>query len=660
MILVSMATISEALALALQYHQAGRLQEAEQLYRQILAADPQHAEAWCCLGVIAHQSGQLQAASECIGRSLSLNPNLATAHRNLAQVHLALGQFEHAAASYRRALEIEPDDAPASNELGVALTNLGRVDAAVAHYLRALELDPNFALAHNNLGIASEEQGKFLDAEKCFRRALEIDPARAQMLYNLGNVLQKQEKLGEAMECYRRALQLKPDHPRAASNLGVALWTLGNATEGAECHRRALASKPDFTEAHDALLLTLQYRYGVGLAELAQAHAEYQQRHAAPLQSCWRPHDNHRDPERRLRLGFVSPDFGRHPVGDYLIRVLENIDGQSAEIVCYNNRGSDDAQTARFRSVATNWRDVVGWNDQRLAEQIRADRIDILFDLTGHTPYNRLLTFARKPAPIQITWIGYEGTTGLTAMDYVLGDRYEIPAYAERYYCEQVLRMPDSYVCYDPPKDAPDISSLPALQRKHITFGCFNNPAKINDTVIEVWARILRRVPDARLMLKFKGMTSMDSIRRFEEGFGAYGIDAARLDFRGHSPYGEHLADYQNIDLALDPFPFNGGVTTCEALWMGVPVVTCPGETFASRHTLSHLSNVGLIETIARDLDDYVEVAVNLAGDLPRLADIRSRLRGQMAASPLCDGPRFAENFLALLRDVWRKWVGGN
>jgi predicted O-linked N-acetylglucosamine transferase (SPINDLY family) len=357
-------------------------------------------------------------------------------------------------------------------------------------------------------------------------------------------------------------------------------------------------------------------------------------------------------------LGFVSPDLGRHPVGYFLVRVLENLGPEGHETIAYSDRIVKDDLTHRLQAAATRWRDVFGIGDQHLAEQIRADRIDVLFDLAGHTAHNRLLVFARKPAPIQVTWAGYVGTTGLKAMDYLLADRYQVPPGAERHYQERVLRMPDGYVCYDPPPYASPVAPLPALDRGHVTFGCFNNPAKITPQAIAVWARILRRLPGARLLLKFKGWDDIGVARRFAEMFAAQAIAPARLEFRGYAPHAELLAEYNGIDLALDPFPYSGGLTTCEALWMGVPVVTCPLETFASRHSLSHLSAVGLTETVASDLDEYADLAVSLAGDLPRLAGLRSRLRERMAASPLCDGKRFAADLSSLLQGVWREGMG--
>ena len=755
-----MATIPEALATAIQHHRAGRLQAAEQIYRQILAVEPNQADALHFLGVIASQAGKHEVAVECIRRAialeasaaafhnslgnalkdqgrldeavaryrqalklnpdspavqnnlgnalreqgrpddaiacyrraLELKPNYAEAHYNFGNALKDQGKLAEAAACYRRALELKPDYVQAHNNLGNALREQGKPDEAIACCRRALELKPDFAEAHSNLGNALADHGKPDEAVACYRRALELKPDFAEAHYNLGNAMTAQGKLDEAIACCRRALELKPDFAEAHSNLGNALTeqgkldeaiaccrralelkpdfaeahsNLGNALknqgkpdEAIACYRRAMELRPDYVQAHDNLLFALHYCAGVTPAALAEAHAEYDRRHAAPLRGAFVQWENVRDRRDRLRLGFVSPNLGRHPVGYFLVRVLENLSREQHETICYSDRIVKDDLTHRLQAAATQWRDVIGMNDQRLAEQIRADRIDILFDLAGHTAHNRLLVFARKPAPIQATWAGYVGATGLKAMDCLLADRYEVPPGAERHDQERVLRMPDGYVCYDPPAYAPPVAPLPALDRGHATFGCFNNPAKITPQAVAVWAKILRRLPGARLVFKYRGWNDRGVARRFAEMFVVQAIDPGRLEFLGVSPHAELLAEYNRIDLALDPFPYNGGLTTCEALWMGVPVVTCPGETFASRHSLSHLSNVGLTETIAHDLDEYVELAVSLAGDLPRLAVLRAGLRARMAASPLCDGKRFAANFAAMLRDLWKGRIG--
>jgi protein O-GlcNAc transferase len=656
-----MATYPETLALAIQHHQAGNLQAAEQLYRQIVETAPNEPQAWRLLGVASVQLGRRQAAEECFRRAVALAPSWADAHNSLGNVLREQGRFGEAVACYHRALELNPTYAEAYNNLGNVLNDQERWDDAAACLRRAIELRPDYALAYNNLGIALGYVGKHDDAVACFRRAIELRPDNAFAHNNLGNTLRDQGQAVEAAASYRRALKLQPNFAEAHGNLGTALQDQGELDEAIACFRRALELRPDFAAVRSNLLLALQYRPGVTLAELAAAHGEYDRAHAAPLQSTWRPHENARDRataagrSRPLRVGFVSPDLGRHAVGSFLIRLLENLDRGQCAAVCYSDRKIKDDMTTRIQAAATMWRDAIGLSDEQLAEQIRADRIDVLFDLAGHTAGNRLLAFARKPAPVQVTWCGYAGTTGLAAMDYILADRCTIPAGSESFYRERVLRMPDGFLCFEPPDEAPPVSPLPAMDGGCPTFAAFHNPPKITPRVVEVWARVLERVPAARLLLKYRGMDDPATMGRLTSAFAGRGIDPARLEFRGFSAPRERFADYHRVDVALDGFPYGGCTMTCEALWMGVPVVTLPGETFASRCSLSHLSNVGLTETIASNEDHYVEIAVSLAADLPRLAALRAGLRERMAASPLCDGRRFAENFTKLLRSVWQE-----
>ena len=635
----------------------GKTQEAVACYQQALRLQPGDAGAHNNLGVAWMAQGRLAEAVASIEQALRLQPDYPWAHNNLWLAQKAQGRLVEAVASFQQAVRLQPDLAAAHNNLGIALAAQGRLAEAMASFRQAVRFKPDLAAAHHSLGIAQAAQGELAEAVVSFQQALRLQPDNAEAHNNLGATFKQQGHLAEAEASFQTALRLRPDYSEAYSNLGSALVAQGKVTEGLACYERALRLKPDSAEAHGNRLLALQYRDGVTPSELAEAHAEFGRRLAAPLRATWKPHSNAPDPERRLRLGFVSPDLRRHPVGYFLIRLLENLDRGRGEAICYYSNRPTDELTTRIRAAATTWRQVFGWSDQRLAEQIRADQIDILFDLAGQTAQNGLLVFARKPAPVQVTWAGYAGTTGLEAMDYILADRYEIPPQAEGYYREKVLRMPDGYVCYDPPSYAPPVSPLPVLERGYVTFGSFNNPAKIGPQVVAVWAKILQRLPLARLVLKYQGMDDAAVARRLRELFAGHGIEPGRVELLGWSPHPELLAHYHRIDAALDPFPYNGGLSTCEALWMGVPVLTCPGETFASRHSLTHLSTVGLTETISGTLDEYVELAVSLAGDLPRLAEIRGRLRPQVDASPLCDGKGFADNLMQLLRGVWRDWV---
>jgi protein O-GlcNAc transferase len=675
---------------ALKNH--GDLDEALACYRRAVQLKPDYAAAHYNLGVALSELGKLDEALACYRQTLELKPDYAEAHNNLGNAFKDQMNLDEALASYRRALELRPDYAVALNNLGIVLVELGRHDEAVDCYRRALELRPDLAEVHNNLGIASSELGKWDEALAYYRRALELRPDFAEAHYNLGNAIRDHGNLDEALACYHRALELKPDYAEAHSNLGNALKSQGNLAQAIGCYRRALELKPDYAEAfnnlgnafrdqgelaeanacyrralelkadyataHSNLLYTLHYCAGVTPAAIAEAHSEYDHQYAAPLYGAVAHHEKFHDFHGRPRLGFVSPDLGRHPVGYFLVRVLENLSQEQHEIICYSDRIVKDSLTCRLQAAATQWRDVPGMSDEQLAAQIRADRIDILFDLAGHTAHNRMLVFARKPAPIQVSWIGYEGTTGLAAMDYLLVDHLIVPVGSEQHYRETVLRMPDGYLCYDPPETAPPVGPPPSLEKGFATFGSFNNLAKITPEVVAVWAKILHSVPTARFVMKYRGLGDQTINKRFLDLFASNGVGPQRLDLLPWSSYSDYLETYHQVDLALDPFPFSGSTITCESLWMGVPVITCPGDTFASRHGLSHLSNVGLVETIAWDRDEYVDLAVSLAGDQPRLAALRSGLRERMTASPLCDGKRFAANLTVILQDVWKQWTG--
>jgi len=388
------------------------------------------------------------------------------------------------------------------------------------------------------------------------------------------------------------------------------------------------------------------------LEKLSTVHAEFDRQHAVSLFPTPIPQVVAKE---RLRVGFISADLGRHPVGLFLIGIFENLRQHAIDTICYSDRIVKDDLTQRFQSITTQWLDVSGHNNSRLAEQIRSDRIDILIDLAGHTSNNRLLVFARKPAPIQMTWLGYVGTTGLRSMDYILADHHLIPSDAEKYYCEKVLRMPDDYACYSTPTDAPDVGRLPVLEREYVTFGSLNNLSKITPAVVSVWARILHRVSNSRLVIRYRGLDDPGTRGRFFELFAAQGIPSDRLTLIGFSPRAVRMEIYHEIDIGLDTFPYSGATTTCDALWMGVPVVTYPLDTFASRQSLTHLMTVGLSEMVAHSLDEYVEIAVALADDSVRLAEIRAGLRARMVASPLCDEKRFAANFVGILRAVWNQ-----
>lgn len=634
----------------------GQFDQAVASYQQAIERKPDYVEAHFNLASLLHRLGKPAQAAASYRQALRFRPDYPGTHINLGNVLAELGDLDQAVACYRQAMAVAPNAFEAHSALGNALRDRGQLAEAVACYERALALAPDAPEVLNNLALALKEQGQFDAAADCCRRALRRMPDGVEIHNTLGNVLSRQGDFDGAVAAYRRALAVNPHYAEAHNNLAGAMKDLGQIDQALAGYRRVLELKSDDAHAHSNLLLTLQYRDQVAPQELAAEHAEYERLYAAPLRTAWKEHANSRDPQRRLRVGLVSPDLGRHPVGYFLIRTVEHLCSADCEVVCYSGRVSGDAITDRFQAASALWRDTVGLTDEQLADRIRADRIDILIDLAGHTAGNRLLAFARRPAPIQATWIGYEGTTGLAAIDYLLADRHLIPPELEPFCSERVLRLPDGYVCFEPPAEAPPVGPLSAAHSGRVTFGSFNNPAKITPQVVDVWSQVLVRVPGSRLAMKYHGLDSPTARGRLSRLFAERGVDEDRLEFLGRSPYTAYLASYQQVDVALDPFPFGGGVTTCETLWMGVPVVTCPGPTFASRHSLSHLANAGLTETIAGSLAAYVELAVGLAHDLPRLAAIRARLRAQVAGSPLCDGQRLAGHLVGLLRQAWREW----
>ncbi len=627
-----MDSAAEILERAKQLHTAGQLPAAVPLYHQVLQADPNNGEAYFLLASAQHGLGQLDAAVVSLRHAVRVGPDVPAAHNHLGIALSQQGQLDEAIGCLRNAIRLAPDSPDIAHNLQVLLAERARRevatgngllaqaqdDDAAACFRRALELNPENAEAHNNLGTLAGGRGDLPEAAEYYRRAVLARPDYFDAHRNLGIIYERQGRITEAVANFRRAVELRPESADALQRLGIGLRHLGRMDDALDVLRRAVQLDPSHAIANSTLLLTMQYHQHVSVAQLDTAHREFDQRHGAPLRAAWPVHQNDPDPERRLRVGFVSADLGTHPVGYFLMRVLQNLDPLQVETICYSDRQGPDPMTEKLRAVAGGWRHTVGQNDEQLAQMILGDRIDILLDLAGHTGNNRLLAFARKPAPLAVTWAGYVGTTGLEAMDFLLADHQQVLASAEPFIRERVLRMPDGYVCYDPPEHAPPVAPLPALSRGHVTFGSLNNVDKITPAVVEVWAAILRRTPGSRLVLKNMGMDDPAVVGRLHEEFARHGVDVARLELQGWSAARDALAEYGRLDIALDTFPYNGGLTTCEALWMGVPVITCPGETFAARHGIGHLSNVGLTEMIAETLDDYVELAVTLAGDRPR------------------------------------------
>jgi predicted O-linked N-acetylglucosamine transferase (SPINDLY family) len=683
-----MFDVAPVFAQALQNHQAGNLRLAEQLYQQILQVAPDHADSHHLLGVLAFQTGRYDEAVARIRHALTLNPWADIYHSNLGAAYEARGQMAEALASFqqylslqpylpepynavgnvllklgrlqeaethlRHALFLRPAFPEALNNLGNVLLLMGQPDQALANYRQAIQLRPDYPDPWNNAGTVLLDQGKPGEAVSHLRQALSLRPHYPEAYNNLGNAFKEQSQLDEAEANYREAVRLRPAYADALYNLALTLEVQGRVEESVVAHRQAIALQPDNARFHSGLLLPLHYLAEVPPQELFEEHRRWAERHASPLTAAAPTPPNGRDPERPLRVGYVSPDLHEHPVALFLEPVLNFLDRSHFQVTCYSGVARPDAMTDRLRGRADAWRDTVGLADADLAELIRADQIDILVDLAGHTAGRRLLAFARKPAPVQVTHFGYPNTTGLAAMDHRVTDPYaDPPGQTEAFHTEELIRLPEVAWCYQP-SPAPEVGPLPAVAAGRLTFGSLNKLAKVSPQSIALWARLLRAVPDAHLLL-LTGVGSQTD-QRLREQFRSHGIDGERLHLLGRLPRDRYLEVYQRIDIVLDPFPYNGGVTTCDALWMGVPVITLSGNAYVSRQGVSLLSNVGLRDWIAETPEDYVALAVRWAKDLEGLGRLRSGLRQRMRLSPLGDGERFTQRLGEAYRLMWRSW----
>ena len=639
---------------ALAYHQAGRLQEAERGYRQLLAAHPEHPEGTHLLGLVAYQTGRLALAAEWIGKAIALNGAVAAYHINLGAVLMELGAVDAAVAQYERALSIDPGHALALSNLGNALGALGRVDEAMARHEQALRIKPDFPEALNNLGSLLKDCGRFAEAQLRYEQAFAVKPDYAETLSNLGAALKAQGRLAAAAQRYEQALALKPGFAEALYNLGNVRKEQGRMAEAAQRYEQALTLKPDYAEAHCNLIMGMHYAAANTSADIlacarrfaACCAGQARGRAPAPLPR--------RDAHRRLRIGYVSADFAEHPVGYFLAGVLPAHDRSQVEVLCYSNRVLEDAMSARLRRGADHWRSIAGVTDAVAAGMIEQDGIDILVDLSGHTAGNRLLLFARRPAPVQVTWLGYFGTTGLAAIDYILADGFVVAEGEEAYFSEKVWRLPGCYLCYTAHALDIAVAPPPMLRRGHVTLGCFNNRAKLGRETLELWVRILDRLPTAHLFLKTKALADAEARQELLGFFADRGIAARRLELEGFGPLPEALAAYGRMDIALDPFPFGGCTTSAEALWMGVPLVTLRGARWTGRMSESILAAIGRQEWVAADGYAYVDRVVALAEDPSSLVAWRGSLRATLEGSAFCDGKRFTQGLEAAYRGIWQ------
>jgi predicted O-linked N-acetylglucosamine transferase (SPINDLY family) len=638
--------------LGMAWEDQGNLETAIACYQKALKLQPGFAAAYNNLGIALKLQGNLPDAIACYQKALDLDPTFYKAIHNLV-LALKEGQSQDLLTSVEQVLYLDAGQPELHYNLGNALKAQGDLMGAVACYQKALAIDLGFYKALYSLGIVLYEQGQIHDAIASLEKAIHLQPDLPDPYNQLGIVLSSQYQLQQAAVALQTALALKPSFIEAYNNLGLVLQKQGLISDAIECYRKALDIQPDFQIARSNLLLAMQYRSEVTLADIfTEAQQWGMAVHQSPV-----TYSNIRDIERRLRIGYVSPDFRVHSVAYFAEPILAHHDRSAFEVFCYAQVSKPDSTTKRLQSIAEHWRSTVGMSDAQLIEQIQSDQIDILIDLAGHMMGNRLSAFTYKPAPVQITYLGYPSTTGLSQINYRLTDAWSDPiSHGNFGYSEELIRLPQCFLCYQAPQNASNVGSLPALKSGRVTFGSFNNLAKITADAIALWSQILRALPTAQLFLKNRSFNDALTQHRYLQLFAEHGIERDRLQFVGYVPAQEHFSSYNHVDISLDTFPYNGTTTTCEALWMGVPVITLAGSNHVGRVGVSLLSAIGLEDWIEDTPETYVVTAIELASDMNRLSHLRATLRSRMAASILCNGSEFVAGLEDIYRQLWQRW----
>ena len=632
----------------------GKAEVARDLLLRCCGIAPGRADAWDTLGLALMLTNDKPLAESAFAEAQRLSPHILEYALHRVDAALAIGTGDALLAT----LDVVADDDPLNPVLpaarGILLERLGRRPEAIDALEAAAALAPDAKLPVALLGELLARANRLKEAEATLRSAIALDPDNSHLANIRATVLFRMQRHADARAELLASIERNGEQMAELCNLANATSCVGLQAEGVAVARRAIALAPDATLARRALCNTLPYRDGVTGAELLAALRDCSDRLPRDQPPTFA---NLPDPDRPLVIGLLSGSLRTHPVGWLTVAGFETLDPAAFTVVCLAQNGAHDWIARRFRWIAAEWHDVDMLSDAALAEKARGLGIDVLIDLGGYGDSARMPACAYRLAPVQVKWVGMQShSTGLAEMDWIITDRWETPPELAHAYSERLLQMPDGYVCYSAPPYAPDVAPLPALANGHITFGCFNNLAKITPRVIATWCAILHRLPDAHLVLKTHQFAHGPTADRILADFAANGIPPTRLELRGASGHRAFLREYNDIDIVLDPFPYSGGLTTCEALWMGVPTVTVPGEIFASRHSMSHLSNAGLADWVAPDLAAYVELAVAKASDIQALAALRSALRAQVKASPLCDAPRFGRNLGAALRTAWQDW----
>ncbi len=635
-----------------------RYEEALLSYDKAVAVQPDNADTWCNRGVVLQALKRYEDAVASYERAIALRPNYALAYNNRSFSLLELKRYEEAVLSYDKTIKLNANYSEPHYNRGNALLALKRYEEAVLSFEKAVKIKPDYVTAYNKSGFALFELKRFNEALSRYDKSIALNPNDPNSLYNHGNTLLELRRYEEAVWSYERVIKLKPDHAEAYTNCGSALLKSGlRSAEAEACFRQTLLLKPDCNQTYSNLLFFLTHDANLTPEALFHEHMEFGERLDAHLDETQPAHNNAKIADRRLTIGFVSGDFRSHPVAFLIEPVWQMFDCEKFKLIAYSNYDREDHVTERLREKVHLWRQVFRMSDLSLAEQIRADEVDILIDLSGHTGLNRLPVFALKPAPVQVSCIGYPATTGLKAIDYRLTDIHCAPVgLLDWQFSEKLVYLPSSNV-FHTYNESPELNPLPALTSNGFTFGSFNRLCKIGDSVIELWSRVLNAVPASRLLLG--DVTEKTQQERFTTIFEQHGVARDRLLFYPRVPMDDYLKLHHNIDLLLDTFPYSGGTTTNHGLSMGVPTITLAGQTLPSRHGVTILGRVGLERFVAETMEEFVEIAVYWSAHLDELNEIRSGIRDRITNSRT-RSPEFVTRATeSALRQMWQRWCAG-
>jgi predicted O-linked N-acetylglucosamine transferase (SPINDLY family) len=631
------------------------LDKASACYTAALAIQPAYVEVYFNFGKVLQEQGRLEEATVNYNKAIALKPDYAEVLNELGVTLMGLGRYDEAEASYRRAILAKPDNAEAHKKLGDALFNMGSFVEAEASYRQTIQIRPDYGEAHNHLGATLYNTGRFVEAEASCRRALKIKPDYAEAYNTLGAALQNTGRFVEAEASYRQALKINPDYADAHNNLGATLIWLNRLSEAETCFRRALQISPDNTDAHGNLIFAMDMMIDKDIGSLQEERCRWDAVHGARLHQR-RVHSNAPDPRRRLRIGYVSGGFLEHSAAKTFGGMLTRYDRTQFDVFAYaNHKRKDDGVTELFRQSVTAWRNIGRSPDDAVAKMILEDQIDILVDLSGHGQGNRLPVFARKPAPIQITAWGYAHGTGMHTIDVFFTDPVSVPPQEKQYFREEIRYLPCVVGAFFN-EPFPDVNELPALSDRFITFGSLNRLSKVSAEACCTWAEVLLAVPRSRLLLKTPELDDASNRERIISHLTEAGVADDRIVMQGRSSWSKHMQAYNQIDLALDPFPHGGGVTAQEGLMMGVPAISLRWPTTAGRVSASIMTALGLTDWIAETKEQYVELAVQKASNLQSLSALRRQLRGIFTSSVMGDPLAYARAVEQEYRNLWREW----